>query len=784
MKRLVYILLGLLLVCCIFMGVYFFIINKDGEIKLNDDGSNYPVITFSTGGNAINKTYAYIGNLEYANKNMGVIPLVDNNIEVSFSKELTDLKFKILDNSGNVLQEGELEKSIKVASEVKIGQSFLEITGTFNNEIINYVAKIYKGNNFAKEHMNMADKISRTFLKKGSVQDFSKFFPNINVDDNEFIQVDRLSGIKALQYSKAELEIVEEKPYEIFAVNQNMTSIVKERLLQDGNRFFNVREFFRLRDSGNDLFLVDYNRDIDEYYMENIDNKGIYLGATKNTNYVINNDQNIVFTKNNELYSFSSTDNRLNCILKASEDIKTRFNIDRDFIVKPISVDSDGNINFVIFGRMPFGDYEAKYGINYMYYDAQKNKIETISNVFINQPTEAISQQSIKFINIDNDGNVIFMLFDRIYKFGKDGSVNEEIDTDRKKEYITSDDGTQVAYVEDGNINIFYTGLNTSRTIQNTYGENYSIHPIDFRDAGDFAYYIKDDIKDRIDRIIIINSRNEIIKEYKSDYKITGIESNQTSIIIHRYDEGINEKIDDDYILNINGDANAIKKVIKADENYGFVLNIIINSNGKIDVRERATFNTDNKSHKTANLEVANDKYVAYKYGKAVLYTSNLVEALKEAVNVNGLVNNKNGIVIWQRELAKNNVTLKGIPFARAINSNETAEACIKSLEQYYTIEDKFDNNKTTDENIKEIFPDAVYFTGLNVSDLLYFVQNSTPVMLDIGDKEYALLLGVSNGYISFMNPLKGGIDNIDIPNLKDISKKDGYIFKSAENTN
>lgn len=780
MKKLVYILLGLLVVCCFSMVLYMVTFHRTME-KLSNAGGKYPILQFELGENVVNYTYAYLGEVDYKNKKTGTITSDDRKIKLNFvNGKLENTKVEIIDQAGKILQNCDMHEIINLNDEVKDNATYyLKVSGNFKDKVCKYVTRLYVGKNLAKEHIKFAEELSNTLLKKGSMEAYAKYFPNINMDDNELLNVDRMSGIKALQYSKANLEVVREKPYEIFVANDFMTSIVKEKLIKDGERYFIDREFFRLRDSGENIFLLDYKRDLNEKFDYKISDKGINLGVTKENNFVINNKDNIAFTKTGELYKYNNEKNSYTPVFRIEEKNEDMFDISSDYFIKPVSIDGDGGIYYAIIGRIPYGEMEGIYGIQYLHYDQNTNNNIVLSGIELNQPTDYIASQVTKFMSADSDGNVIFMISDKIYKFTPSGTVNEELNTNNRQEYVTSEDGVQVAYVQDGEIKVVYTNLDNGRIIKNTYGENTSIHPIAFRANGDFAYYVKDDAKNVITEIVIINSRNEVVKEYKSEYKITGVDVNESTIVIHRFDDKKNSKIEDDFILNVSGEGGEGTKVTNADSNYGATVNLTINRKNDTDliVENRAKIDENLSNKKTAKLNVEANKYAVYSYGMVNGFFDNMVQGVVKASETNGLLRDKAGKLIWQRELAKNDVLLKGVPFAATDKIDHTAEACIKALEQYYSMKDSYDSHKSMDENIKSIFSNAYKFRKLTIEDLMYFAQNNSPVMVDIGDNEYALLLGLSGGSATFMRPMKGGIEYINMKSLDGIVNNDGYIF-------
>lgn len=780
MKKLFGILTILLLLCIFAMGIYMYLTSNEEKKALNRVG-RFPVLEFNCSESKIDRVYAYVNDVEFFNKDIPTVPVSNNKISLEFSKDIKSLKYNIFDNNNKVIQSGNLGNEIDLSDDIVSDKEYyLKVTGIYEDTEINYVVRVYKGNNYAEEHIRFAEDLSKKLINKESLGSYSTYFPNIRVDDNNFLQTDRMSGLKVLQYGKANLEVVEKMPTEIFALNYFMTSIVKKTLVKDENRYFEVREFFRVRDSGEKMFLVDYKRDFEEVYQGEIGNNGINLGVTNTENYIINNKDKIIFTKLNRLYEYDTISNEVKSVFVPKEDIVDAFLGDNDYTVKPLKVDNDGKVFYSVFGRMPIGEYEGNYGIAYIEYDNNKNENKILAFVKINQPKYAIENQAIKLLNYDNNNSLNFILFDKLYKMDRYGNITlDELDDEGESTYVSSDDGIQIAQKYDNKILIKYTDINTERIIDNTYGERYYLNPIAFRSGGDFVYTVVNKETGYIEMIVIVNSRNEVIKEYKSDYKIIGVEHNKSSIIIHRYDEKKGEKIEDDFLINSMNDTLSGSIVTKPDDKYGNILIINIPSGVKIEdtKKEKTADFVSNNEINIGELKASSDKYFSYAYGKPYKCYKDSMEGVKEISNFNGILRDHNGNIVWQKELHKPDLVIKGIPYAQAKDNASTGEACIKSLEQYYMLQDSYDINKSFDDNMKAIFKNSKYFNGISMEDLVYFSHKDRPVILKLEDDEYVILIGTTSGYATIMRPTKSGIDYLDIKSISDNYKISGYVM-------
>ena len=107
---------------------------------------------------------------------------------------------------------------------------------------------------------------------------------------------------------------------------------------QDEVETYNIKEFFRVRHSGDEIYLLDYNRTMNQIFNGNkkvLDETGILLGiAPADVPYETNKDGTIVsFVQERDLWTYNKETDELSLVFsfanKEGHDVRSRYEIGR-----------------------------------------------------------------------------------------------------------------------------------------------------------------------------------------------------------------------------------------------------------------------------------------------------------------------------------------------------------------------------------------------------------------------------------------------------------------------
>ena len=370
----------------------------------------FPVMTVRTQGYDINVLHGYNSNLKASINRESMTPvgsdrqfqLVIAENETSVRKIRYELR-KVNDNEqidygeSSVLEDTKEGKVATITLDTSIEQgkeyAFKVTAVTKEGKKIHYFThiKYYGADSFLKEKMKFIKEFHDNTLDKSKMDEVSKYLEISYTNSNDdFAKVDITSNADMVTWGNLEPKIVSQvvptvKEFNIETAAVSMEYYVKLKS-KEGNQLCRVKEFLRVRYSGGRMYLLKYDRDMDTLFsMENTNTstKQFKIGITDPSFTQVEyspEEHHMAFVQAGELWKYSLVENtavRVFSFKGESEDY-LRAAYDQHN-VRIINVDDEGNINFMVYGYMNTGDYEGCVGVIwYKYYEAEKRMEEQV----------------------------------------------------------------------------------------------------------------------------------------------------------------------------------------------------------------------------------------------------------------------------------------------------------------------------------------------------------------------------------------------------------------------
>ena len=265
------------------------------------------------------------------------------------------------------------------------------------------------------------------------------------------------------------------------------------------NAVYELKNFSVCRIAGTTIYLLDYNRDMQEVFSENrsvIDENGILLGVTpSDVPYETNEKETIAaFVESRNLWMYNKSSNELlNIFGFADADTTDERNLNDQHAVRIISMDNSGNLAFAVYGYMNRGEHEGEVGVGIYYFDVERNLIQ--EKAFIpSKKSYAIAADELgKMVYYNHAEEQLYVLADgTLYqvdlKKNKQTTLAENL---KEGQYAVSDDGHLMAYQSEGDksggtvIQVMNLSSLETNTVEAASGEK--ISPLGFVN-GDFIY--------------------------------------------------------------------------------------------------------------------------------------------------------------------------------------------------------------------------------------------------------------------------------------------------------
>ena len=549
---------------------------------------------------------------------------------------------------------------------------------------------------------------------------------------------------------------------------------------------YNVKEFFRVRFLVDTIYLLDYNRNMEQVFdgrESDFDENGIILGIIpKDISYEINKDQtSAAFVQAGELWLYESKKGNLTKVFSMpdQEGRDTRGENDQH-AVRVIGIDNKNNITFAVYGYMARGSHEGEVGVGIYYYDAAENKIE--EKAFITSTKSfAIAEDELgKMVYYNQSTSLLHVLADgTLYRI--------DLKKDEKKVLAENLTDERYAVSDDGHLMVYQTGGKTDKSatlhIMNLKsGEDYTIkaedgenlRPLGFIN-GDFIYG-KVNLADtgitvsgeEITPMYEVQIRNSKNKE-AAQYNFTEQSIYTTDVLIDGNLLTFNRVIKDgetynstkqEYVTN-NEERKESKIVFETyvSENTGKQMRFTF-ADGVKKKQKQNEKPIYQPGKKTLTIELKGkekeEKYYVYGMGELAAVYNKAGYAVQKAEQVSGVVISSEQKYVWE----KGNRDLVYSTEAGKFQCEEgesSLDACERYMEQYHA--------------------QRLDLTGCSLDQMLYVINRGCPMIAILESAHAVLLTGYTMTDITYVDPSTGESYTVGMSEMENMTEAGGNTF-------
>lgn len=667
----------------------------DQIIDLGDP--TLPRISFQKEGRTVNALAGYVNEMDVTAMRDTITPLEANGtlqIQIEeFGNKITGVEYKVYSLNG---EETYLEGKQKDISDEtilldlkkglpdEVSEAVLEVILSMEEEQAHFYTRITRPDELSlKECLDFAQDFHAKTLEKNSQEELKNYLETSAEGDNTTYQTVTIhSDADHVTWGNLSPQVVEEPEWSIKESNSVYTSLLAQYQVTCAGdtgeiETYDVREFFRIRYVQGEIYLLDYNRKMEQIFDANqkvLDQNGILLGiASSDILYETNSSGNIVsFVRNGNLWTYNVKQNELAQVFSFSniEGNDARSRCDQHNI-RIISVEKNGSTAFAVYGYMNRGAHEGEVGVDIYYYDIEKNVVQ--EKAFIpSTKSFAIAEEELgKMVYYNQDQNLSYILAGgKFYKI--DLTKDEQTVLAKNLEegqYTVSADGHLIAYQTSGTINtaqeIKVLNLKTDEENAVAAKSGEAIRPLGFI-GSDFVYgYLRqEDVGHTaaggelfpMYELEIRNSENEVMKTYSADQ-------------IYISDVFIEENM-----MTLN-------RVVKSGETYTVTSQDYISSNEEKKTKSITleAFSTDLKEKQmrltyekgisdtvpkilrpkqvvgkkpitiTLNDKSKSEKYYVYGMGELVAIYDKAAYAIQRAEQISGVVISSEQAYVWEK---------------------------------------------------------------------------------------------------------------------------------------
>ena len=784
------------------------VINRGSDDEIVDMGAPaLPRISFTVDGRQVNILSGYVGDMEITAMRDTITPLEsDGTLQMNLEadgNEISSIKYEVYSlDGGETYKTGELENvtpeepmalELNDALGESVQEAVLKVILTVGEEEISYYTRIERPDEItAAGALEFAQDFHTKALEKSAAEELAVYLePGEESDNSTYQTVNIHSDITHIQWGDLNPEVQGEVRWSIKESNSVYTSLLAKYQVscEDDNgevQMYDIKEFFRVRLSGDTVYLLDYNRDMQQVFNANLtvlDEDGIQFGiASNDIQYMTSDDDTIVaFVRERDLWLYDQDTDELSQVFSFSnqegQDERSR---NDQHAVRIISLDDSGNMAFAVYGYMNRGIHEGEVGVGIYYFNIDSNAIE--EKAFIpSTKSFAIAEDELgKMVYYNHEQEMLYVLADgTLYQINLKNDDQTVLAEDLEDgQYAVSDDGHLMAYQTGGSL---YTAsevtvMNLENGDQNTIqaSEGDAVRPLGFVN-GDFIYgkISSDDAGTMVSgeentpmyEIEIRNSNNEAMTSYSftdSGVYITDIIVEGNMVTLNRVKKRGNEyqSTDQEFITNNEERSDStIALESYTTERMQSQMRLTF-ENGIKDTEPKVLRPNELVSGEPLTITLGGGsegvKYYVYGMGELEGIYDRAGYAIQEAEEISGVVISSDQAYIWEKGNRDLAYSTEAETFRRQ-DGESSLEACERYMEQYNAHQ--------------------VDLTGCTLDQVLYVINKGCP-MIALTNADHAILLtGYTRTDITYIDPDTGEEQTVGVGEMEKMVQGSGNTF-------
>lgn len=795
--------------------------------------SAFPILYLQTGGYTINTLHGYSSEMSSGNVRESITPLDSSKkftVKISENQSrIKKLDYKLLDIANdkvietNSLTAFDTEDNFRTAA-IKIAQGLdtsteygfqITLTTGYSKKIHFYTRlKYYTNDFFLSEKLDFVNNFHTATFDKDSSFDISPYLEANTSDDSSFANVTIHSSKSLIMWKKLKPKKITAVVPTIKEINIETAAICLDYYIQaqsdSGLETYHIKEFYRVRYSGNRIYLLGYNRKMESLFdpdLISLKKSEFKIGITNEKDMKLtasDSSKKVAFVRNGNLWYYNLENNRLTSVFsfaQNSEDyLRENYN---QHDIQILKVKDNGDISFILYGYMNCGDYEGRVGILLYDYSAKNNRITERVYIPLTTTYQQLKEDFGDFSYVNEKNIFYFSLDNVVYAYNMSSKrydiLTEHADRDdfsmlkKAKCFVWS---SQNKAGRTACINIL--DLETAKQLSVSAQADESIVVLGTIDANLVYGFVKNkdiyesttgDVVKPAYQLIISDCKGNILRKYSSrNCYITGatVESNVIHLKRTKKKNGHFVSISDDTIMNQKDTqlqsfrlTSRITQKMLTEQYLSMPAGFSMPkkpdaiSTKCVMVTENTTLHL---SDKTAENAV---KYYVYAYGEITLATTSAQKAIVTADRQMGAVMDNHSHIVWERGGRFLSKQLSNISYPS--DTSSSIKACTQMLLQaaQVTTTTQQLHGKSILSMLNSYLEQPVNLTGCTLDEVLYFVSGERPVIGMLDNNHAVLITEYTSTTVTWMDPSTHHKREVPITSAEIMFKKAGYKFVS-----
>lgn len=813
------------------------LLNRDNtSMTMEMQEATYPTVSIMHDSGMVNTMQGYAKPMDSSYMRESITPLQEGrSISIHIEKygcEIAEVAYEIRSIDGERLIEDRtltdyVEKkeyiattfSIKDLIESNQEYTMIILLTLDNGDVVRYYTRIIQAYEYAAfEKLDFVfDFSDKTFAESPDNEEIITYLESDSTGDNtNYQRVNIHSSFDQITWGN--LDVVRESdPVAVIEELASSTAVIRLEYmvsLVEGRdtHYYNVTERFRVRKGTERMYLLEYDRTMNQMFFEEdhafYGNK-IVLGITDDEIALKESDDGNVFSYivEGNLYVCNITANKFARVFSFYDednfDWRTR---NQKHDIKVLNLDETGNAVFMVYGYMNRGNHEGEVGIQIYAYDGLMNTVEELVFIPYDKSYEMLKVNVDNLAYLSQKGEFYVYLEGTIFSINiQTGEAEELVSGVSEQTFKVSDNNTMLVWQAGNNTynsnEMLLFNLEGGRRSLISAKETERVMPLGFM-GNDLIYGVAnvEDIHTDsmgmttfpMHTVYIRSQKGEILKTYGEENRyVTGCEMKENMITLFQVvkdsdGKGFRETASGTILNNEVEEPGKNSIEIVATETFKKIVQVVMRSEMDDNIiKFTAPWEVLYEGERQVNLDIApqEDAYYLYAGGEIVGVYSNPGDAIRQAYPIAGTVMNAEGRYVWIKgNLVSRNQIMK-ITGTKTDEETSSLAVCLETIlafEGYSRdTQELLDKGYSAMEILEDSMPDAeiLELQGCTLDSVLYYVNQDIPVLFIGDDGEAVLIVGFNDLNTVWMNPENGRVYKVGMNDSKEFFEENGNNF-------
>lgn len=803
-----------------------------GEQSLSSQ--TMPVMYINCGDSIINEMDAYVSEIDcgYLRESVSVIDTsgVLSIGVINYGHEISSLKYR-LTNAANeytveegditLVQKGdgtniyELSLANPIVSDREYCLTLILQDGEGNNYY--YYTRVICGQNYQlSEKLQFVWDFNKNTMDSEKSAVVKSYLNTSGLNDNSsFTNIDIYSNADAVMWGSLSPSVTGSISTTVKAVSEDAATIqllYKVQIYEDAQNYreYYVDEYYTIQQNNSQWYLKDFRRSLSEIPFGDsyeVSQNMLRLGVVTDSSLGFMTEETTggstaVFVMDGRLWYYDIANNIMTCVYDLDDSDAQRYDGNYPYGIKALDIDEDGTLHFIVYGYMSSGPHKGENGIAVYLYTPERNTTTEQAFIPSDRGYEILKMDVEKLAFMNDEHQLYLCLNDIVYRIDyTNGQAREVIDQLDINNYKLSEDGTILAMPNSEDI----TNATEIRVYYLDTGESDKITASDgvvkllgfFRNdivygIADPSLIYEDSVGSEIvpmDKLYIADRELNVVREYSAEGKyIMDAKLQESTINISlatrtvKDGKTVYEPADGDYLVNNEPQTDediALTTVYDNKMRNELYIQLPVYSLASPLTRSAVIDNTAESVFEIEAPQNAGEKYYLYMGGGLYRDYTDLVDAIEACTTPTGMVISEDKQILWQKSIrsAQYRIDFPEISKGEMIPSIVQAICSYAEGNNLSTVDDSMSLSQALTANLKE--HQVVSLRGLPLEDVLYFVYSDRPVVAQLREGEFVVIVGYNSNYLQIADPTTGQISDWNYGVYSEIFEDQGNIFLS-----